>query len=161
MHQDTNGKSLATTITSSQLEQMLARVSSCAGPTVLAAHPTAHMLSREHACLQVSGGTTDTMKEEERLRLKQMSDERASKWPNTLQVGTNRRGFLASLRVKSVHTNSPCTTANIINKILSYVVNVLQAARARKERVRQEKAAAEEAVRQEVCGDIEDISWDS
>lgn len=24
---------------------------------------------------------------EERLRLKQLSDERASKWPNTLQVG--------------------------------------------------------------------------
>lgn len=98
MHQDTNGKSLVTTITSSQLERMLSRVSSCADSTVAYCAPTKqHMLSRVHACLQVSGGATDTMKEEERLRLKQMSDERASKWPNTLQVGRTGWGFLLLL----------------------------------------------------------------
>lgn len=37
--------------------------------------------------LQVSAATEKTIKEDERLRLKQLSDERASKWPNTLQVG--------------------------------------------------------------------------
>jgi hypothetical protein len=37
-------------------------------------------------CMQVSTGTQGPAKEQERLRLKQMREERASKWPNTLQV---------------------------------------------------------------------------
>lgn len=41
---------------------------------------------------QVSGGTQGPAKEQDRLRLKQMSEERASKWPNTLQVRHSAAG---------------------------------------------------------------------
>jgi hypothetical protein len=39
--------------------------------------------------LQLHDTSLDTTREEERLRLKKLSDERAQRWPNTLQVGAH------------------------------------------------------------------------
>lgn len=44
-----------------------------------------------HVFLQVSAQQEGGDKEKERLRLKHMSEERVSKWPNTLQVSTSQQ----------------------------------------------------------------------
>lgn len=63
-----------------------------AGSAVLHSAPCSRKAYSNSDCVQVATGSESTMKEEERLRLKQMSEDRASKWPNTLQVG-NRMGL--------------------------------------------------------------------
>jgi hypothetical protein len=69
-------------ITASQLDRIRARVCTIAMVRVsVPAQPT-------HTAffLQLHETSLDTSREDERLRLKKLSDERAHRWPNTLQV---------------------------------------------------------------------------
>jgi superfamily II DNA or RNA helicase len=123
-------------ITAGQLERIRAKVREA---EALRWEEGCTMSSRPKKFLpmQVITVSDETRKEEERLRLKTLSEERASKWPNTLQVQQCQHCcYAAQLSVIAPHF----TTLHVL----------LQAARARKERARQEKLAAEEAEREEV-----------
>jgi len=85
MHQDTKVNGLVTTITSTQLERMLARVSGLQDCCCPSTTPTS-LTSDCPWPQQAADEQESTYREDERLSLKQLSEERASKWPNTLQV---------------------------------------------------------------------------
>lgn len=78
-------------ITASQLERMLLKVGVQLLGVLIAHSPRQHAGCVDNACrtrctCQVADSKDDHHKEAERLRLKQLSEERAAKWPNTLQV---------------------------------------------------------------------------
>jgi hypothetical protein len=72
-------------MTAGQLERFRAKVRAVLEAPVFKAVPV-QQEANATPMLQVATVSDETRKEEERLRLKTLSEERASKWPNTLQV---------------------------------------------------------------------------
>jgi hypothetical protein len=72
-------------ITAGQLERIRAKVLEAAEASHSIAQHRRHNAT-DTPMVQVVAVSEETRKEEERLRLKALSEERASKWPNTLQV---------------------------------------------------------------------------
>lgn len=120
-------------ITASQLDRIRARVCTIAmGLVPVPAQPTHTVV-----CLQLHETSLDTSREDERLRLKKLSDERAHRWPNTLQV-----------RPPPLPCNAACSPSR--GQLVQRLSTCLQATRARKERALAERLAAEERAREEV-----------
>jgi hypothetical protein len=99
-------------ITAGQLERIRAKVLEAVG----APHAVAQHIEQNDdntPVAQVATVSEETRKEEERLRLKTLSEERANKWPNTLQV---RQGKLCCTADDAAHNvssqqsemSSPC-----------------------------------------------------
>ena len=76
----------STIITSSQLERIRAQVNAPTRVDLLAQRLIRAPLTLVHTALQASQKLTDTQKQDELLWRKELSDARAAKWTNTLQV---------------------------------------------------------------------------
>jgi hypothetical protein len=84
----------------------------------------------------------------EKERLKQLSDERAQRWPNTIEVRMISQTY--TLFRKHVYSYTHLFGFHALTVTLCVALRALQATRARKERARLERLEQEEQERCEV-----------